>query len=138
MNEPNKIQPQLQEQIDNVIARILLRTPYRRFRKEVRGFIADVARGQAFYKDNTFIVPSWAYNPDHLKNLRSQGGYFIYYVSHELAHLIAYKKHGVRCNHDSRFYEIFKEICPKDYQYFELDYKKTASRYGICKKEIES
>jgi len=133
-----KVQPQFQEQIDKKISGILVRTSYYRFRKEVRGYIADVTRGQAYYKYNMFTVPSWAYHPGYRKNLSSQGGYFTYYVSHELAHLIAYKKYGVSCKHDSRFYEIFKEVCPKKYQYFELDYKKTASRYGICRKESDS
>jgi hypothetical protein len=134
MKNLSNIQPQLQEQIDNMIAWILFHTPYYEFRKEVRGYIADVSRGQAIYKYNMFTVPYWAYKPTHSKNLSSKGGYFIYYVAHELAHLIAFKKHGGRCNHDFRFYEVFKEVCPKNYQYFELDYKKTASNYGISKK----
>lgn len=117
-----------------MIIGILVDTPYYEFRNEVRGYIADVARGQARSSDNTFTVPYWAYNPGHPKNLSSNGGYFTYYVSHELAHLISFKKHGVRCNHDYRFYEVFKEVCPSIYQYFELDYKKTAGNFGIGKK----
>lgn len=131
MKKLQKIQAQLQKQIDNMIAAILMDTPYFEFCREVRGYIADVARGQAHYKDNMFTVPHWAYNPGHPKNLSSNGGYFSYYVAHELAHLIAYKKHGCRCSHDSRFYEIFVEICPEDFQYFELAYKKTAGKYGV-------
>jgi len=138
MKNLRKVQPQLQERIDKMICEILLNTPYYEFRKEVRGYVADVTRGQASYKDNMFTVPSWAYNPRHPKNLSSGGGYFTYYVSHELAHLIAYKKYGARCYHDFRFYKVFKEVCPKNYQYFELDYKKTASNYGICKKNSKS
>lgn len=131
MKKLRKIQPQFQEQIDNMIAGILLHTPYYDFRKEVRGYIADVTRGQAHYKENMFTVPYWAFKPAYPKNLSSNGGYFIYYVAHELAHLIGYKKYGVRCNHDFRYYEVFMEICPKDCQHFELAYKKTASKYGI-------
>ena len=135
MNKPNKIQPHLQKHIDNAINEILTHTTYSEFKNKVHGYIADVVRGKAHSKEMMFTVPYWAYKPDYPKNRKTKGvGYFIYYVAHELAHLIATTKHGGGCNHDFRFYEIFMEICPKEYQHFELGYKKTATKYGIAKK----
>ena len=121
-----KIQLHLQDKIDDIIIRILSNTPYYEFHKEVRGYIADVARGRAHTKYNVFTVPLWAYKPDYPKNIKSNGGYFVYYVAHELSHLISYKVYGGRCNHDSRFYHIFTNICPEEYQHFELAYIKSA------------
>lgn len=134
MKKPNKIEPQIQNKIDEVIDGILCNTPYNDFRKEIQGYVADVVRGRAYSKEAVFTVPYWAYRPTYPKNRKTKGGYFIYYVAHELTHLIAHKKFGGRCNHDSNFYKIFMEICPKEYQHFELGYKKTAAKYGISKK----
>jgi predicted SprT family Zn-dependent metalloprotease len=121
------IRPELQKQIDGMIIKMLKRSPYRGFRKDVHGYIANLQRGEAHYQYNAFFVPYWAFNPNHPKNIGSKGGYFIYYVAHELSHMIAFKKHGVRCYHDARFYEIFETICPKEYQHFELQYKSSAN-----------
>jgi len=125
---PN-IQPEYQKQIDNVVLRVLKHTPYRKYRKDVRGYVANTPRGEANYMFCAFTVPYWAFNSNHPKNMVSKGGFFIYYVAHELSHLIAFKKHGVRCYHDARFYEIFETICPKEYQHFELAYK-AATNYN--------
>lgn len=119
-----KIKPHLQEKIDKVIDLLLHNTPYNEFRKDISGYIADVSRGRAHSADFVFTVPLWAYKPDHPKNLKSNGGYFIYYVAHELSHLISHKLYGGKCNHDPGFYEVFKKICPEEYQHFELDYIK--------------
>ncbi len=126
MKNPYKIKAQLQEKIDHMIAKVLANTPYASYQKDVRGYIADVKRGRAYSRDSLFTVPYWAYKPDHPKNLRSNGGYFTYYVAHELSHLIVFKEFGGSANHDARFYEIFRIICPEEYQHFELDYIKNA------------
>jgi len=133
MKQLRKIQPHLQSNIDTAIDSILNNTVYNKYRNGIKGYIADVRAGQAHYKDCVFTVPYWAYKPDYPKNLKTHGGYFIYYVAHELAHLLSFKKHGEKCNHDHRFYEIFREICPSQYQYFELGYKKSSGKYGISK-----
>jgi len=122
--------PDSQKKIHKVVVSVLKRTPYRKYRKDVRGYIADVQRGEAHYQPCVFIVPYWAFNPTHPKNIAANGGYFIYYVAHELSHIIAYKKHGVKCGHDARFYEIFEKICPKEHQYFEETYK-SSPHYGV-------
>ena len=107
MKKLRKIQHHLQDKIDSMVVEILSNTPYSEFRKEVRGYIADIKRGRAYYNDNVFTVPLWAFKPDYPKNVRSKGGYFVYYVAHELSHLISYKVYGERCCHDIRFYGIF-------------------------------
>ena len=125
-----QILPRFQKQTDKVIIGMLKRTPYRKFRKDVRGHVAVTERGMACYQNNSFYVPYWAFHSRHPKNVSSNGGYFIYYVAHELSHILAYKKHGVRCGHDARFTEIFETICPKEHQHFEEEYK-AASNYGV-------
>jgi hypothetical protein len=134
MRKPNNIQSHLQVHVDNAIIKILTNTKYEELIGLVKGHIADVVRGKSYSNYNMFTVPYWAYKPDTIQNRKTNGGYFIYYVAHELAHIITYSKYGGGCSHNSNFYEIFMEICPKEYQHFELNYKKTAAKYGISKK----
>jgi len=134
MDKPKKIQPQLQKHIDEAITKLLSGTSYQKYRNEVQGYIADVVRGHAHSKESMFTVPYWAFKPDYPKNRRTNGGYFLYYVAHELSHIIAVKIHGGKCFHDPNFYGVFMDICPKEYQHFELRYKKTAAKYGITEK----
>ena len=128
------VQPQFQDKIDGAIDAILMQSQYSKYRKEIKGFIADVTRGRAHYSDRVFTVPFWAYKPTHPKNMATNGGYFIYYVAHELSHLVSHIKYGENCCHDHRFYEIFAELCPIEYQHFELSYIKTAGNFGIPRK----
>ena len=48
----------------------------------------------------------------------------------ELSHKLNPNRYS---HHDSYFYEIFTKLCPKHLQHFELEYKKTSSKYGISK-----
>ena len=135
MSKPRSIQSQFQNAIDTIIAGLLATTPYYDMRSEIHGYIADTRRGRANTDDMDFTIPYWAYNPDYKHNKKTNGcGYFIYYVAHELSHLIAFKKYGGKVHHDYRFYEVFMSICPKEYQHFELGYKNGATKYGINKK----
>jgi len=92
----------------------------------VRGYVVASKRGHAYTRQSEFSVPEWAYN--------KSSGYFVYYVAHELSHIIGYRKfrsHG----HDREFYDVFKRICPKDLQYHEIGYlKKNAHDNGIWEK----
>lgn len=134
MKVPYKIQSQFQEQIDNIISKLLVTTPYNKYKRGIRGYIADVVCGRATYYDKCFTVPFWAFKSDYEKNKETNGcGYFIYYVAHELSHLISHKVYRDICHHDYRFYKIFQEICPKEYQHFELEFRISASKYGIKK-----
>jgi predicted SprT family Zn-dependent metalloprotease len=93
----------------------------------IRGYVADVSSGVA-YDDGRFTVPLWAYK-------QRSGGYFIFYVSHELAHVLRQKKYGDGKPHDATYYKVFCDICPKRYQHYELKYKPSAKKYGISEKQ---
>ena len=126
-----KIKHELQNEINIVIDRLLSECKTEYDNEGISGFIADVRRGLA-YMDGRFTVPLWAYDRrNNGKNYRGDEGYFVYYVAHELSHQLRYKKYGLNGGHDFRFYEIFIDVCPKEYQHFELNYKKTSSKFGI-------
>lgn len=83
-------------------------------------WIVDSKRGYCNYIRKEITIPKWAF-------LRSND-YFNYYLSHEIAHIIA----GYRAKHGPDFMREFIRICPRDYQKYELDYKpKNASSAGI-------
>lgn len=133
MKKFRKIQDNLQSIINNEI-NILLKDK-ELDAKGIVGFIADVKVGRARYSTMQFTVPLWTYTKKAVIGYRRHEGYFTYYVAHELSHLLAYKKYKNKGkNHGEKFYEIFKIICPSEYQYFELYYKPSAKKYGINKK----
>lgn len=133
MKRLNSIQDHLQGEIDAVIIALMANSQFFHMRDQIRGYIADVTRGCAWDKPYRFTVPYWAYNPSFKKNRESNGGYFIHYVAHELSHILAHIKYGIVDTHDAKFYEMFTQICPEEYQHYELQYKKSASRYGVKK-----
>jgi hypothetical protein len=90
-------------------------------------FAVDQQRGRCYYSDKVITVPVWALQSD-------KKGYWIYYLSHEIAH--AYCGYGA--GHGLQFQEKLKEICPEEYLHYELDYKPAfAAAAGISRKEIE-
>ncbi len=93
---------------------------------EIKGYIVDGNRGYAHLKEGYFTVPLWAFR-------KGINDYFIYYVAHELSHVIAWRKYNENGQHNFQFYDIFMKVCPKEFQYHELDYKKSAIKYGIEK-----
>ena len=133
MKKLYKIQNHLQEEINVVIVALLANSDFFHMRDQIQGYIADVASGTSWDNPYRFTVPYWAYNPSFKKNRESNGGYFIYYVAHELSHILGHIKYGVVCNHDKKFYEMFTQICPEEYQHYELEYIKTSSRHGVKK-----
>jgi len=84
-------------------------------------YVTDTVRGRCKRHDRTLTVPKWAYNRGH--------DYFLYYVSHELAHIFC----DVPGNyHGPKFMSIFKQICPKNLWHFEIEYKpRAAAAAGI-------
>lgn len=126
-----KIRHDLQNEIDKVITNLLNDCSVKFDIEGIIGYVADIRRGCAKF-DGRFTVPLWAYDRRYKgKSYRGEEGYFTYYVAHELAHELKYKKYGKHSGHDFEFYEIFMTICPKKLQHFELHYKKTSSKYGI-------
>lgn len=123
-----KIQYHLQEELDKTIKSLLVNTEFTS--EGIKGYIADVKRGFAHF-NYQFTVPLWTYNKTGSEKYMKEEGYFIYYVAHELSHILSYKKHGPikGKGHNKNFYEIFKIICPKEYQCFEIPYKPSAKKY---------
>ena len=126
-----KICHELQPKIDSTIKELLSECKTKYSTEGVAGYIADTSRGRAHH-DGQFTVPLWAYDRRY-KGISYHGdeGHFKYYVAHELAHQLRYIKYGKNTDHDFRFYEIFMDVCPKDLQHFELNYKPSSSKYGI-------
>lgn len=64
---------------------------------------------------------------------RRGSGYMTYLVAHELAHILNFLRNGDKQDgHGPTFHEIFKEICPKQFWHFELEYmKRFANRMDI-------
>lgn len=126
-----KICYHLQCEIDKAIDTLISECRVEYDIEGIAGCITDSVVGRAKF-DGRFTVPLWAYDKRFKgKNYRGEEGYFIYYVAHELAHQLRYKKYGMDGVHDYKFYEIFKEICPNYLQHFELNYIKTSRKYGI-------
>lgn len=117
-----KIQPQFQNELDNVVYELCSLYPEKVSLRGLKWFITDTYRGRA-YCDGQFTVPLWAYKKG--KN------YFTYYTAHELAHHITFKKFGKQHCHSPKFYYVFTRLCPKHLQHFELKYKKRAVLYGV-------
>jgi len=130
MKKIRKIQSQFQDEIDKVTKELLLAYDKNMNHEKFKGYITDTLVGRAYFRGPYFTVPFWAYNPRHKHNKKTDGGYFIYYVAHELSHKLNRNEYS---HHDSYFYEIFTKLCPKHLQHFELSYKKTSSKYGISK-----
>jgi predicted metal-dependent hydrolase len=80
-----------------------------------RFFVVKQDRGRCYYDSGTITIPLWVIN-------NPKPGKKFWYIAHELAHV--YTKGD---NHGSKFMAKLKEICPKEYQHFELNYKPRAA-----------
>jgi hypothetical protein len=70
-------------------------------------------------------IPTWVMQG---KSQASQEGYFVWYLSHEMAHAFA----GYKAMHGIVFQKKLQEICPPEYLKYEMPYKGTnATRAGI-------
>ena len=82
--------------------------------------VVDQQRGRCYYKDKVITIPLWAWNS-------TKHNYWIYYVAHEFAHI-----RNPHQDHNYKFMETFKELCPVDCQHYELEYKlQNAAAAGI-------
>ncbi len=113
MKKPRKIVYTLQEKIDVIINSLAPGLG-------MKGYITDTYKGKSYF-EGFFSVPLWAY--------RKGVEYFTYYVAHELAHQIRYKRFDQCGYHDDKFYSVFKKVCPKELQSLELHYKKSFKKY---------
>ena len=83
------------------------------------------SRGRCYYLNKTITIPVFAW---------SKGiDYLTYYIAHEMAHAIA----GSLAKHGQQFMQVFKNICPKEYQHYELGYKpRNATAAGITAEDF--
>lgn len=133
MRKIYKIQHSLQKEIDETISQLLEKYP-EFLNTNITGYISDSECGRAFYSENKFYVPLWAFDKRFAgKTYHGDDGYFTYYVAHELSHIISGHKTGT-VGHKKEFYDVFKQICPTEYQYFEINYKPSCKHFGITTK----
>ena len=126
MKTPKKAIHQLTHKIEVAVEDLLHGTEYwERFKnKNFDCLITDTNRGRCTKRNLT--VPLWAYKGTH--KAKDKQDYFIYYLAHELSHIFA-RGH---C-HKRSFYNIFKKICPKYLQKYEIGYKPSCVAYGISR-----
>jgi hypothetical protein len=112
-----KVMSRLQSEIDAAVEMLNVGG------KKIKGFVTNTHCGRAYRIQMSISVPLWAYN---------QGtDYFLYYTAHEISHLYSPER-----GHNYLFYRRFMKICPKEFQHFELGYKKrNAAQAGITQKE---
>jgi len=127
MNKVNirKKLPYYQKDIDKAIINLLLSYDKRIKPTTIKGFVVDAIRGHAHFKEGIFSVPEWSINKGY--------DHFTYYVAHEMAHIISYRKYKAQ-NHDKDFYRVFIKICPLRLQHYELEYIKRSKLYGVKEK----
>ena len=81
----------------------------------------DQVRGRAYCDNNTITIPLWCLDTD------KGGGYLSWYVSHEMAHILAWKRYKGR-GHGLDFYRCLVQLCPPANQKYEYDYMKLAKK----------
>ena len=151
--KPNNIVSSLQSTIDEVKNKIIEGADITQEQKEklqeIRAYVVDSGRGMAWYRKGYFSVPLWSYEKQEMSSVdfqkkyhdwdknwfdshRGRKGYFIYYVAHELAHFLCYVTNLLDCKgHKVGFYDAFLKLCPKEYQFYELNYIKKSDKYGV-------
>ena len=109
-----------------------------------RIYITDCNRGCCCHRPRYVRIPRWVIDinngdaPSLFINGRwhnaktSMPGYYIYYLAHELAHVMV----GPGINHGPKYMEMFKRICPPELWHYELGYKpRLAKKAGITARE---
>lgn len=85
-------------------------------------YVVEQNRGMCVPSGKYITVPVWAIEPTRSKGL----GYWVYYLAHEMAHTDTYDNHG------PKFQARFRELCPIEFQHYELGYKiRQATSAGI-------
>jgi predicted SprT family Zn-dependent metalloprotease len=123
MRLPKNIIKHLQPEIDKIISELIAECKMDYDFRFIEGYITDTRRGRAYFGSH-FTVPLWAFDKRH-PGYRSEMGYFKYYVAHELSHIIQYRINNTH-GHGKSFYRVFKNICPLEFQHFEIYYKPSA------------
>lgn len=88
-------------------------------------FCVEQTRGRCYYLDRRITIPAWAFQ-------HKDPEYWIYYLSHEMAHAFIGYAAGLGQPHGTKFMEMFKDICPVNLRHYELEYMpKMAKAAGI-------
>lgn len=80
-------------------------------------YVVAQRRGVCNWIKKYITLPLWAIESPLGK------GYWIYYLAHELAHTDTYREPG----HGPLFMKRFKELCPIEYQHYELGYQRVGA-----------
>ena len=84
-------------------------------------YCVDQVRGRAYCNNNTITIPLWCLDTD------KGGGYLSWYVAHEMAHILAWKRYKAR-GHGLEFYRCLVQLCPPANQKYEYDYMKLSAK----------
>lgn len=106
--------------------RSLGRIPVRINDRPMDFFAVDQSRGRAYYnrKGRRIVtIPVHAIDRD-----KTHPGYLAWYVAHELAHHYDQFANRVSSGHGENFMHWLKQLCPKEYQHYELGYKPRFAR----------
>lgn len=127
MNKPRKVCPVLTKRLRMMSVAFNI-SPVDGF--EI--FVADCSAGLCSYAREWVVVPKWAmYRAPHSTKHGKTKLYCLYYLAHECAHSLAWNAYG-NVHHGPEFMYYFKQICPKELQFFEAHYKpKLAKAAGI-------
>lgn len=136
--KPRKRCEKYQEDV-NVIAETLCEMSGNTIPEDVKIYAVNQRRGYWTPGKRYITIPVWAIQ----KSLGEGGykyasGYDIYYIAHELAHMVItefqraeYRNTGRVSNytsHGPEFMREFKKLCPEEYWHYELGYKPRNAR----------
>jgi hypothetical protein len=92
----------------------------------VPSYFVDQRRGRAYLrngKPECFTIPLWI--------LSKSREYQIWYVAHEVAHILEFIRDKRCTGHSVRFHQLLKEICPQASQHYEWEYMKRSKARGL-------
>lgn len=136
--KPRKRVPELDEEV-KVIAETLCEMSGTTIPNDVNLYAVNQSAGYWTPSKRYITIPTWVFKTSEGKaGFRKKQGYDIYYIAHELAHMVVtelQRKHRkelgylpVYSSHGPEFMREFKKICPEEYWHYELGYKPRNAR----------
>ena len=85
--------------------------------RSTKVYVTNTRSGYANSENSYVTIPLWAQN--------REPAYFLYYIAHELSHILTHLKFDRKAYivHGKDFYQCFRHICPTELQHYELHYK---------------
>ena len=97
--------------------------------------VHSARRGRAHSKNKDITIPAWA-----VSKSKGNEGFYHWYVAHECAHAVNFEVDNgarLRIQHGPMFMYRLMQICPRQYQHYELEYKpQNAAAAGIRKEDV--